>query len=207
MSPDTEIAVAQPAKRKRKSTPSSTDLKGIGASLGLVFTPEDLFYLMVTGPEVLQSRASLARKASLYASLLKRVVPDTELTRRRTARLLEGLEALSKALRVLLTLDDLDLIGEVKTILIDALEEFAESGGDWDDENSKAEFEKIVGKLKVLSDRLTEHPDPRVQNALIVLSKANQLLDVMEDFPKLPSLDDVDLRAFQPTPRLKSGRH
>ncbi|MGA3022939.1 MAG: hypothetical protein ABSE66_09135 [Thermoplasmata archaeon] len=198
MADDTAIAIVSPPKRKRKGGEGNPDLKEIGGSLGIVFSPQDVFYLLLTGVDVLQNQASLSRKARLYASLLDRMVPDTEFTRRRVARLLQGLEALSRSLRVILTLDDFDLLGEFKSAMIDALQEVADSADKPGKAGFKIELQRLTDRLKVVSERLSDHPDPRVQNALVVLSKMGTLLDVTEDFPELPSVDDIDLKAFEP---------
>jgi hypothetical protein len=207
MAADPEAPTAKPLKRRRTTAVDGKELARIGADLGLVFTPEDVFYLMFTGVEAIQSRPALARRAALYASLLDRVIPDTELTRRRVARLLMGLEAVSYALRVLLTIDDVDLLKGAKTALTSALDEVAKSGGRSGETGTNAEFDQIVGRLNELFQKVKNHPDPQVQNALAVLSNLDALLDVTVEFPKLPPLSDLDVKAFKPrTERKKVAR-
>ncbi len=146
--------------------------------------------------EVGNDPTAMAAKAPMYRALIERILPDTEFTRRRLARALQGLEEISRAARVLLTLKDLDLFGEMKNLLIIALKEMETAprlGRKTPAEIANKHFEAGVEELM---ERLKKYPDPRVRNSLRVLSKMGKILDLSKPLPTLPSTDSIDLERF-----------
>ena len=113
-----------PASSRTAASRSRIESAGIASlpgELGIHLRGEDVIYALMTFIEVGNDPAAMAAKAPMYRALIERVLPDTELTRHRLARALQGVEEISRATRVLLTLKDLDLFGVMKSLLIVAL--------------------------------------------------------------------------------------
>ena len=185
----------RPAGQTRRAG-SSFELAELPQDLGINVRREDMMYVLTTFLESADDVKAMAAKAPLYRALLERVLPDTEYTRRRLARLLEGLEELSRALRVLLTLDDLDLFGEAKNLISTGLRDIeasARSGATSPGKIANKRFEQGVSQLV---ERLRSYPDPRVRNALTVLSQSGRILDLSRPLPPLPSTASIPLSDF-----------
>jgi hypothetical protein len=179
-----------------QSRVESTGITSLPQELGIHLRGDDVVYALMTFIEVGNDPAAMATKAPMYRALIERVLPDTEFTRRRLARALQGFEEISRAARVLLTLKDLDLFGEMKNLLIVALKEMEatpRAGGKTPAEIANKHFEEGVAELL---ERLKNYPDPRVRNSLTVLSKMGRILNLSKPLPALPGTDSIELEKF-----------
>lgn len=175
---------------------ASSELSSLPGALGIHLRGEDMVYALMTFFEVANDPDAMASKAPLYRALIDRILPDTDFTRKRAARALQGFEELSRAARVLLTLEDLDLLGEMKNLLVVGLKEMEAApkpGGKSPAEIANKHFE--VG-IEELLERLRNYPDPRVRNSLTVLSRMGQILDLSKPMPSLPSSESISLASL-----------
>lgn len=174
-------------------------------SLAIRFTEEDTEYILFSFLSAVQDPSSVKDRLRNIPLLLDRILPDTEATRRRMARLLLGIEVLSHALRVLLTIDDLDILFEIKSAVSDSIRE-AFPLEKPTPRNASSIFAKTIAlRLEVLQSRLQEARNPAIQSALNVFEHSDQLLDPRRPLPRLVLADTVDFTAFDPEPRKKQS--
>jgi hypothetical protein len=184
---------------KTEGRSPSSGLDTLPKNLGVVISQEDVFYLFLSGLDVVTDLDSLRQKTQIYADLLNRTIPDTQFTRLRLARLLEGLETISKALRVILTIEDFDVLAELRGILLRGLEDVSRSTDPSSGVTSEQAGKNFGRAISEALQQLRENGDPRVRNALQVLAEAGRILDVTQDLPRLPAVDALDIKRLQPS--------
>jgi hypothetical protein len=130
--------------------------------------------------------------------VLERMLPDTELTRRRLNRLLRGLEIVSAAFRVLLTIDDLDLLGELKKAVSDSIREVLPEKQQPPRDAGEQLSKSLSRRLEAIQSRLIEAKNPRIQSAMNVLSHLDELLNLDQPLPSIVLVDTIDFTVFKP---------
>jgi hypothetical protein len=154
-----------------------------GRKLGINVTEDDAIFLGFTALQALISPESARDRIRLVSSILERSVPDTQLTRRKLGRLLEGVSALSEAGAVLLTIEGYDILAEIRRAADDALSPMTRKGRPLSEEDlATAAFVFWHGAMRIIRD-LKAHPDPRVRSAMRTLARAGDLLDPSQKLP------------------------
>lgn len=173
--------------------------------LAIRFTNEDKDYIFLSFLNAIQDPSTVNDRVRNIPLLLERILPDTETTRRRMARLLQGLEILSHALRVLLTIDDLDLVSELKGAISDSIREAFPLDEPAPRDASTIFAKALAQRLEGLQSRLQRARNPAIQSALNVFAHMEQLLDPKLPFPRLVLADTIDFTAFEPEVRTRQA--
>lgn len=178
--------------------------------LGINVTTDDVQYVFLSIATAAQDPITVIDRLRHLPLLLDRTIPDTELARRRVSRFLQGLEIISRAVRVLLTIDDMDLLGEIKAAVVESIREAIPEGerppDDWSDNLTNS----LSRHLERLQSRLRGASNPSIQTAINVLSHGGELLDPKEPLPRIVLADTIDFAVFRPesdTSRGKSPNH
>jgi len=142
-------------------------------NLGIYFEGEDFAYILYLISSYATNPGSVKEKISLISQLIDKIIPDEELTRIRSARLLFAIEKLSYAIRKVLEIEDFNIILEIKHISKEYLETF-ESNPEKASVIATARLDELITKIKA-------HPSVEVKNAVNILKNIDELMDITKE--------------------------
>lgn len=183
-------------KEKNDEDKESVEI-GITQRFGIHFSDEDFEYFLLSMVEISEDPEAIVRRIRLLPHLLDRIMPETEVTRKTSARLLFGIERIVNALRKILEIEDYDILGEIKNMLKDAIQEEMP-----DREELKSEeleeisghiLERISGGFASILFRLQMHEDPEIRKAVETLCTIPQLLDIGDEDIDMILMEDMEI--------------
>jgi hypothetical protein len=166
------------------------------ATLGIDIGDEDKEYFFLAMIDVAMSPKSIYNRLRVMPELLDRAVPDTNLTRKRIARLLLGFELLFYAARKMVEAENIDILMELKTLLREAVDDSLPETGEITEEDLEGFKKCLTEKAEELGNRIKSSGDPDISEAVDILTSLPPIFDLEKEQFDFIAVKDFDIKSL-----------
>ena len=178
----------------------------LSKGLGIDFGPEDVQYVLFSLLQAAEKPDSLREKIRLIPLIVDKTLPNTELTRFRAARLLDGLQIIARALSNILTIEDYDVLLEFKRAVHDAFDPITSKTEPPSEADVGRAFDVLNTRLKAIAHRIQDDKSPRIIFAVESLSHLDKVLDLRSELPTSLQIPVADTLHVGRSTRSRSKR-